>query len=114
MINRNEVTENIKRLFELGQYDMAEELLTMAWGIENLYDDTLAVYDANLALAKEEWEHLWRAVQKGLSCNYKNYELYLLLGEYYRRSNPNQAYLCYENALFIVIMTKMRKLSAIT
>jgi len=100
MINRNEVTENIKRLFELGQYDMAEELLTMAWGIENLYDDTLAVYDANLALAKEEWEHLWRAVQKGLSCNYKNYELYLLLGEYYRRSNPNQAYLCYENALF--------------
>lgn len=100
MIDRNEVIENVKKLFELGQYDMAEELITMARGIENLYDDTLAVYDANLALAKEEWERLWRAVQKGLSCNYKNYELYLLLGEYYRRNNPNQAYLCYENALF--------------
>lgn len=32
--------------------------------------------------------------------NYRSYELYFMLGEYYRDKNINQAYLCYENAYF--------------
>jgi uncharacterized protein HemY len=37
-------------------------------------------------------------IEKGLSMEPTNYELYLMLGNYYAMSNPNQAFLCYENA----------------
>lgn len=37
-------------------------------------------------------------IQKGLAYNYKNYELYYMLGEYYLEENPKKAYLCFENA----------------
>lgn len=32
--------------------------------------------------------------------NCRNYELYVMLGNYYLQENPNQSWLCYENALF--------------
>lgn len=37
-------------------------------------------------------------IQKGLAYNYKNYELYYMLGEYYLEENPKKAYLYFENA----------------
>lgn len=40
------------------------------------------------------------AIVSGLVNDYGNYELYLTLGDYYKTVNPNQAYLCYENAQF--------------
>lgn len=50
----------------------------------------------NLDLPQEMF--LW--IQTGLRIEYNNFELYLLLGNYYEATNPNQAYLCYENALY--------------
>ncbi len=39
-------------------------------------------------------------IKNGLTYNYKNYELYFMLGEYYLDENPIKAYLCFENAAF--------------
>ena len=46
------------------------------------------------------YEECYEEIIKGLKQNYKDYELYFALGEYYLTRNINQAYLCYENALF--------------
>ena len=45
-----------------------------------------------------DYELAYDYICEGLKYNYKNYELYLLLGNYYAQKNINQAYLCYENA----------------
>ena len=51
-------------------------------------------------LRTEMYEECYKEIIKGLKQNYKDYELYFALGEYYLTRNINQAYLCYENALF--------------
>lgn len=45
-------------------------------------------------------EGMFLAIQKGLKQAYDNYELYYMLGFYYLPENINQAYLCFQNALF--------------
>lgn len=54
-------------------------------------------YNANM-LNEEEWKEIYFSVMNGLKNNYRNYELYVVLAEYYRRTNLNQAYLCLETA----------------
>ena len=73
---------------ELGQYMNGE------------WDDELAVLAATVFSALGDWEGAYTCIAQGLQYNYKNYELYLLLGNYYERKNCNQAWLCYENALY--------------
>lgn len=100
MLTLEEIIENVKQLFILEQYELAEQIITNAKKIPHLYNDTIAIYDANLCLMKKDYEQMWEAIRQGISINYKNYELYILLGEYYLTKNQNQAYLCFENALF--------------
>lgn len=45
-------------------------------------------------------EAMYEMISYGLKQYPRNYELYLMLGNYYASFNPNQAYLSYENALF--------------
>jgi GT2 family glycosyltransferase len=45
-------------------------------------------------------EAMYVTICSGLAANPRNYELYLMLGDYYASINPDQAYLCYENALY--------------
>ncbi|MDE6742388.1 MAG: glycosyltransferase family 2 protein [Lachnospiraceae bacterium] len=45
-------------------------------------------------------EGMFLAIQKGLKQEYDNYELYYMLGFYYLSENIDQAYLCFQNALF--------------
>ena len=101
-MSENILLTKIQALFVQGEYALAEKTIDEIRGDFNLYTDLVAVYDANISLAQENHEKMWFAIQRGLLYNYKNYELYVLLGEYYIRfrANPNQAYLCYENALF--------------
>lgn len=100
MLTSEEIIENLNQLFDLEQFDVAEQVIASAKAISQLYNDIVAIYDANLCLRKGNYEQMWLAIQKGFSINCKNHELYLLLGEYYLTKNPNQAYLCFENALF--------------
>lgn len=97
-------TKEIKVIQEAileGNYEEGERLFQET-GIsrdkEN-YSDIVAILDASIAAYFGDRDRMWEAIQKGLSVNCKNYELYVMLGNYYLEENLNQAYLCYENAL---------------
>lgn len=65
------------------------------------YTDGLAVIAATVWLEYGEFEKAHDCIRQGLLNNFCNYELYLLLGNYYfMLGNVEQAYLCYENAEF--------------
>lgn len=59
-----------------------------------------SIFKASLAFAEEDYGQAWKAITEGLQIDWRNYELYVMLGEYYAAQNLRQAYLCYENALF--------------
>ena len=61
-------------------------------------ENVLTVYDAG---QRQAWDEMYAALKKGIKDNYRNYELYVLLGEYYllAHNNPDKTYLCYENAI---------------
>ncbi|MCR4617422.1 MAG: glycosyltransferase family 2 protein [Lachnospiraceae bacterium] len=63
-------------------------------------ENVLAAYEPG---QNEDWEGMFAALKKGLSDNINNYELYVLLGEYYllKEDNPDKTFLCYEYAEFI-------------
>ncbi len=83
-----------------GEYEKAEALLQNYLRESELYDDVTAILDASIGEYYGDRIRVWEAVRKGLEFNWRNYELYVMLGDYYLPENPNQAYLCYENALF--------------
>lgn len=89
----------LKELFANQQYEEADSYLKEHITAEN-YDDEIAIYDGTLGLCFGDMDRVWSACANGLTINPKNYELYVILGEYYLSKNMNQAYLCYENAHF--------------
>ncbi len=72
-------------------------------------DDTFAILDASVYEAEEDREGMFDAIAAGLSFNSSNYELYYMLGNYYLAVNPNQAFLCFENALYYCHMEEDRQ-----
>lgn len=100
MIEISEIIDELKLLFSAGDFESAEKIIESARKIPSLYNDTVAIFDANLCLYKCDYSGMWIAVKRGLECNPYNYELYVMMGEYYLNFNLNQAYLCFENALF--------------
>lgn len=82
-------------------YEEAEKLFQRA-GVRRgskAYDDTVAILDASIGAVLHDRVREWEALRAGLAFNCKNYELYVMLGNYYLEENPRQSYLCYENAL---------------
>lgn len=59
-----------------------------------------AIFKASLAFGEGDYQKAWGEIAEGLKIDGRNYELYVMLGEYYASKNLWQAYLCYENALF--------------
>lgn len=82
------------------EYQYAEKILQDYKNIFSEYDDTIAILDAGIGEYYGDRERVWEAIQKGLMFNIRNYELYVMLGNYYLPKNVYQTYLCYENALF--------------
>lgn len=78
--------ENAEKEFQICQHDT--------------WTDELAILAATLYFHNAQYEEAYESIQNGLRYNYANYELYLLLGNYYAQTNINQAWLCYENAEF--------------
>lgn len=89
----------LRMLIQGGQYKEADVYLNNNITEEN-YDDEIAVFDGTIGLYYGEKQRVWDACANGLALASNNYELYVILGEYYLDININQAYLCYENALF--------------
>lgn len=93
-----ELEIHIQEMLNMGNFQEAEELIVNA--NDNICLVHRAIFQAAIAFASGN-EHLaWASIKDGLKEDNSNYELYLMLGEYYASRNLQQAYLCYENALF--------------
>lgn len=64
------------------------------------HNDRRAILEAAIAEHNGKYEKMFESIRNGLQYNYTNYELYVMLGNYYRETNINKTYLCYETALY--------------
>ncbi len=67
---------------------------------QNEMDEELAILAATVFIGTGNYDKARNVIAKGFCINKRNCELWLLLGQTYETTNVNQAYLCYENALF--------------
>ena len=91
-----------KQLDRLMEEEKWEEARVLVDKLEKEQEpsDVLAVYNAAVYLGEGKTEEARQCITVGIICNPANYELYYLLGNSYLNQNVNQAYLCYEQALF--------------
>lgn len=94
--NKKQILNAVKE----GDYEKAEALFQKGKEQAAWYDDVAAILDAAIGEYFEDRMRMWEAIRSGLMHNCRNYELYVMLGNYYLQENPNQSWLCYENALF--------------
>lgn len=92
--------KEIQDAINTGDYEKAEVLLQKYVKGMPQYDDMVAILDAAIREHFGDRPGMWEAIQKGLRHNCRNFELYLMLGNYYLPRNLYQSYLCYENAWF--------------
>ncbi|MCM1534380.1 MAG: HAD-IIIC family phosphatase [Clostridium sp.] len=101
--------DNIREQIEKEDYDQARMLLEEEKNQRGCPDDVFAILDASVYEAEQDREGMFDAIGRGLFCNSANYELYYMLGNFYLETNPNQAYLCFENALYYCDAEEDRK-----
>lgn len=102
--------EDIETAVNEGRITDAWEMIA-AWKEENKEpDDILSILETEVHLQNGNRQAAFSAICEGLKQNYKNYELYFMLGNYHLDSNVNQAYLCMENAEFYCTEEEDRKL----
>ncbi len=92
--------EEIRIAIEEGNYEKAAGLLKEYVSDPAKYSDTIAIYDAAIGEYYGDRQRMWEAIRSGLLANGRNYELYVMLGNYYLQENMQKSWLCYENALF--------------
>lgn len=88
----------IKKINEQNWVEATRELSAIL--SENTLDEQLAILAATVLTATDNIESARKVIAEGLKLNSANHELWLVLGQTYEAFNANQAYLCYENALF--------------
>ena len=97
-IELNAVEKQLQEALINQEYEQAQMLLEKnESSIRPIYQ---SIFKATLAFAAGDAEQVWRNIADGLRIDGSNYELYMMLGDYYAGYNLQQAYLCYENALF--------------
>lgn len=92
-----------RQILELAQLEFQE-------GYKEIWDEDVKkdgehtieaiIIEASRCESAGDREGMFLAIQKGLKQEYDNYELYYMLGFYYLPENIDQAYLCFQNALF--------------
>lgn len=88
--------EILKDLVNRQEWGLADREL--AKFVNGEWDDELAILACTVCMAEGNLAGAYICIGRGLLYNYRNYELYLMLGNYYETKNINQAWLCYENA----------------
>ena len=97
-IELNAVEKQLQEALLNQEYEQVQMLLEKnESSIRPIYQ---SIFKASLAFAAGNAEQVWRNIAEGLQIDGNNYELYMMLGDYYAGYNLQQAYLCYENALF--------------
>ncbi len=95
----HKVEERLHDLTAREDYREADRVLGEYLARGGVYDDALAVYDGCIGQHLGDSERAWAAICQGLCFNPENYELYVMLGNYYRNRNLEQSWLCYEYAM---------------
>lgn len=90
-----EVQDNIRKKEYIKARENMDALLREGYE----YNDVTAILDANIYEALGDKANMLRSIRDGMQYSHRNYELYYMLGYYYLQDNPNQAYLCFQNAL---------------
>ena len=100
-LEMKKIEEELQEHIARGDYEEAERILQGYLAEEQaVYNDILAIFDAGIGEYYGDETRRWEAIRRGLCINPRNYELYVMLGNYYLDKNPEQSWLCYENALF--------------
>ncbi len=97
--DERKIKELLNDLLNAGNYEKADRVLREYLVQGGQYDDVLAIYDGDIGQNLGDSERTWAAIRQGLCFNPENYELYVMLGNYYLDDNPEQSWLCYEHAL---------------
>lgn len=97
--NEEKLKEQLDDLINEENYEKADHILREYLAQGGQYDDVLAIYDGDIGQNLGDSERTWAAIRQGLCFNPENYELYVMLGNYYLAENPEQSWLCYEHAL---------------
>ncbi len=95
----SKIKEQLNDLIEEENYAEADQVLGEYLTRGGRYDDVLAIYDGDIGQNLGDSERAWAAICQGLRVNPENYELYVMLGNYYLDVNQEQSWLCYEHAL---------------
>ena len=90
----------IKEAVEKGLWEEGLKLISMILKDNKEMNTEECIVGATILEHFGDLESMYFLIEKGLMLEPTNYELYLLLGNYYLNQNNNLAYLCYENALF--------------
>ncbi|WP_176762292.1 bifunctional glycosyltransferase/class I SAM-dependent methyltransferase [Eubacterium oxidoreducens] len=85
----------IVRKIEQGDYDEAQIALE-AYMEEHPFTADIAVLGATIAEGQGQKEEMFACIRLGLESHPDNYELYYLMGNYYRYENPRVALLYYK------------------
>lgn len=95
------IKEELKELINAGDYETAYRLLNERAAEWRVYtsDVLFCILAATVYMEAGEREIAFQLISLGLKADPSDYELYLLLGNYYEELNPKQARLCYEQAL---------------
>ena len=97
-IELNAVEKQLQEALNNQEYERFQMLLEKnESSIRPIYQ---SIFKASLAFVTGDAEQVWRNIAEGLQIDGNNYELYMMLGDFYAGYNLQQAYLCYENALF--------------
>ena len=91
--------EKIIRQIENNEWDEAMKAF-LEYSDTHVVDARSCIIGATLMEHYREHDTMFSFIADGLKMDPSNYELYILLGNYYALSNPDQAYLSYENALY--------------
>lgn len=98
--NKERITKEwLQELIAGADYRAADRMLQEYLDQGGTYDDVVAIYDGYIGQSLGDGERTWAAIHQGLCFNPENYELYVMLGNYYLDENREQSWLCYEHAL---------------
>lgn len=97
------VKDKLQNLLNMGENEASYKLIEENIGKELTLlkqDPSYCLLAASAYLNQEQMQRAFDIMTIGLLQDIGNYELYLLLGEYYGRTNLKQALLCFYQALF--------------
>lgn len=89
--------ERLRKLLNEGQYIEARKLANYLYE-QGEQSEIFWILNATLYHEEKNRQAEYASIVRGIAQNAYSYELYYMLGQYYRETNINQAYLCVEQA----------------